>query len=120
MELAVGEIKRLGLYGLTKSEVERYGGACLTDAAQGAAQGDRISHSDQLGYLMETVSCGHAFMSPEQSYIQTEKALQSLTLEQVNEEARILCEHIVGLADGEEVRSREERSDELEMRQLRE
>lgn len=102
VELAVGEIKRLGLYGLTKSEVERYGGACLTDAAQVAAQGDRISHSDQLGYLMETVSCGHAFMSPEQSYIQTEKALQSLTLEQVNEEARILCEHIVGLADGEE------------------
>ncbi|GMH94598.1 hypothetical protein TrVE_jg13582 [Triparma verrucosa] len=102
VELAVGEIKRLGLYGLTISEVERYGGACLTDAAQVAAQGDRISHSDQLGYLMETVSCGHAFMSPEQSYIQTEKALQSLTLEQVNEEARILCEHIVGLADGEE------------------
>ena len=51
---------------------------------------------------METVSCGHAFMSPEEAYQQTEAALQSLTLSQVNEEAARLCEHVVGLADGEE------------------
>ncbi|KAL3792094.1 hypothetical protein ACHAWO_004925 [Cyclotella atomus] len=98
---AISEIRKLGLYGVTPGEMERYASAVLTDAEQLAAQGDMISHGDQLSYLMETVANGHTFMSPEQSYAITEDALSTLTLEEVNAAAAELCSHITGLKDGE-------------------
>mmetsp|Transcript_4665 Transcript_4665/g.8303 ORF Transcript_4665/g.8303 Transcript_4665/m.8303 type:complete len:1237 (+) Transcript_4665:138-3848(+) len=98
---SISEIRKLGLYGVTPGEMERYASALLTDAEQLAAQGDMISHSDQLAYLMETVANGHTFMSPEQSYTVTEQALSTLTLEEVNSAAAELCAHITGLKDGE-------------------
>ena len=98
---SISEIRKLGLFGVTPGEMERYASALLTDAEQLAAQGDMISHSDQLAYLMETVANGHTFMSPEQSYAVTEQALSTLTLEEVNDAARELCAHITGLKDGE-------------------
>jgi len=101
VEKSVGEIRKLGLHGVTPGEMERYASALLTDAEQLAAQGDMISHSDQLAYLMETVANGHTFMSPEQSYAVTEAALSTLTLEEVNDAAAELCSHITGLKDGE-------------------
>merc|ERR1719356_575650 len=101
VEKSVGEIRKLGLHGVTPGEMERYASALLTDAEQLAAQGDTISHSDQLAYLMETVSNGHTLMSPEQSYLVTEAALSTLTLEEVNDAAAELCAHITGLKDDE-------------------
>lgn len=91
---SLSEIRKLGLYGVTLGEMERYASSLMTDAEQLAAQGDRISHGDQLSYLMETVANGHTFMSPMQSYQMTVKALSTLTLEQVNEAAAELCSHI--------------------------
>jgi len=82
--------------------MERYAGSLMTDAEQLAAQGDMISHGDQLAYLMKTVSNGHTFMSPKQSYDVTTKALLFLTLEEVNEAAAKLCSHITGLNNEEE------------------
>jgi hypothetical protein len=98
---SISEIRKLGLHGVTPGEMERYASALLTDAEQLAAQGDMISHSDQLAYLMETVANGHTFMSPEQSYTVTEQALSTLTLEEVNAAAAELCAHITGMKDGE-------------------
>jgi len=98
---SISEIRKLGLHGVTPGEMERYASALLTDAEQLAAQGDTISHGDQLAYLMETVANGHAFMSPQQSYDVTERALRTLTLEEVNDAASRLCAHITGLRDGE-------------------
>ncbi len=93
VQIAVSEIRKLGLFGVTSGEMERYTLALLTDLAQLAAQGDRISHSDQL-----------TFMSPEQSYMVTEQALSTLTLDKVNKAARELCSHVLGLtaSDNEE------------------
>lgn len=91
---SVSEIRKLGVYGVTSGEMERYASALMTDAEQLAAQGDRIGSGDQLQFLMETVANGHAFMSPEQSYYATVKALTTLTLEEVNEAARDMCSHI--------------------------
>ncbi len=91
---SVSEIRKLGIYGVTPGEMERYASALMTDAEQLAAQGDRISNTDQLAFLMETVANGHTFMSPEQSYYATAKALSSLTLEEVNQAAKDLCSHI--------------------------
>jgi len=94
---SVSEIRKLGLYGVTPGEMERYASSLMTDAEQLAAQGDRISHGDQLSYLMETVANGHTFMSPMQSYHATAKALSTLTLEQVNMAAKELCCHITSI-----------------------
>ena len=91
---SLSEIRKLGLYGVTPGEIERYASSLMTDAEQLAAQGDRIGHGDQLSHLMETVANGHTFMSPEQSYHMTAKALQSLTVEDVNNAAAELCSHI--------------------------
>jgi predicted Zn-dependent peptidase len=93
---SLSEIRKLGLYGVTSGEMERYASSLMTDAEQLAAQGDRISHGDQLSHLMETVANGHIFMSPEQSYYQTARALQTLTLEEVNQAAAELCSHVTG------------------------
>ncbi len=99
VEKSISEIRKLGLYGVTPGEMERYASALLTDAEQLAAQGDMISHGDQLAYLMETVANGHTFMSPEQSNAVTEQALRTLTLEEVNDAAARLCAHITGVKD---------------------
>jgi len=96
---SVKEIRKLGVHGVTQGEMERYVGAIMTDSAQLSAMGDRLSHGDQLAYLMETVANGHTFMSPENSYVVTEKALATLSLEEVNEAARELCSHIVSFND---------------------
>ena len=98
---SLSEIRKLGVYGVTMGEMERYASSLMTDGEQLAAQGDRISHGDQLSYLMETVANGHTFMSPEQSYVMTAKALSSLTLEDVNMAAAELCSHVTALKDGE-------------------
>jgi hypothetical protein len=97
---SLSEIRKLGVYGVTLGEMERYASSLMTDAEQLAAQGDRISHGDQLSYLMETVANGHVFMSPMQSYQMTAKALQTLTLEDVNQAAAELCSHITNFKDG--------------------
>jgi len=99
---SISEVRKLGVYGVTQNEFERYASALLTDADQLAAQGDRIGHGDQLAHLMETVANGHTLMSPEQSLDMTLGALQLMTLEEVNEEARQLCSHILGFHEGEE------------------
>jgi len=99
---SVSEIRKLGVYGITQGEMERYSGSLMTDAEQLAAQGDQISHGDQLAYLMETVANGHTFMSPEQSYGMTVAALSALTLDEVNQAAEELCNHITGFKEGAE------------------
>jgi hypothetical protein len=91
---SLAEIRKLGVYGVTPGEMERYASSLMTDAEQLAAQGDRISHGDQLAYLMETVANGHTFMAPMQSYQVTAQALSTLTVEEVNAAAKELCSHI--------------------------
>ena len=46
------EVRRLGSHGVAPGEAERYVQSLLADAQQVAAQGDRISHADQLGHLV--------------------------------------------------------------------
>ena len=94
---AISEVRKLGVHGVTPSEMERYASALMTDAEQLAAQGDRISNGDQLSYLMETIANGHTFMAPEQSFEITGKALSTLTLEEVNQAAKDLCSHVTCL-----------------------
>eukprot|EP00903_Cladosiphon_okamuranus_P006624 g6470.t1 len=94
VKFAVREVRRLGMFGLTQRELERFSSALLTDARQLAAQGNKISNGEQLNFLMDTVASGHTFMDTEQTYHATRLAIESLALEEVNEVAAELCEHI--------------------------
>ncbi|CAN0465327.1 unnamed protein product, partial [Ectocarpus sp. 12 AP-2014] len=94
VKFAVREVRRLGMFGLTSGELTRFSSALLTDARQLAAQGNRISNSEQLNFLMDTVASGHTFMDTEQTYHATRLVIESLTLEELNEVAAELCEHI--------------------------
>ena len=44
VKLAVREIRRLGTFGLTKSELSRYKAAILSEAEQSTAQADKMSN----------------------------------------------------------------------------
>ena len=45
---AVKETRRMGQFGLTQSELERFGAALVTDSEQLAAMGDQLAHGEQL------------------------------------------------------------------------
>ena len=66
VKLAVREIRRLGLFGLTASELGRYKQAVLSEAEQAAVQADQTGNEDVLTELMEAEACGHTFMHPTQ------------------------------------------------------
>ncbi|KAJ1433155.1 hypothetical protein B484DRAFT_326931 [Ochromonadaceae sp. CCMP2298] len=92
--MAVREIRRLGLFGLTESELQRYKQATLSEAAQTAAQGRQAGNEEVLGELMEAEACGHTFMHPMERLEATERVLGGVTLGDVNAIARELCEHL--------------------------
>jgi hypothetical protein len=94
VQLAVREIRRLGLFGLTASELGRYKQAVLSEAEQAAAQADQTGNEDVVTELMESQACGHVFMHPSQRLEATAAELDSITLEETQEVAQELCEHL--------------------------
>ena len=63
--------------------------------------GDQLAHSDQVTHLMETVACDHVFMDPGTAHAATIAAVESLTLDEVNEVARDLCAHVLDFGRSE-------------------
>lgn len=70
--LAVREIRRLGLYGLTESELRRYKQATLGEVAQIAAQCDQASN--------EGVLSKYCFISLTAKYLSAAWLVQCVTL----------------------------------------
>lgn len=104
VSLAVQEIRRLGQFGLTESELSRYKQAILSEAEQSAAQCDQVSNEDVLAELMESVACGHTFMHPNVRLEMTRNAINSITVEEMNGIAKELCEHLSHINPAEGVR----------------
>lgn len=94
VKLAVQEITRLGVHGLTKTELDRYKQAILSEAEQAAAQSDQMGNEEVLSQLMEAESCGHTFMHPQDRLKKTLDAINSITIEEANDVAQELCEHL--------------------------
>jgi hypothetical protein len=92
--MAVKEIRRLGMFGLTHSELVRYKQAILSEAAQAAAQAQQQGNEDVLNELMEAEACGHTYMEPIQRFQLTEEVLNTVSLQDVNNIAMELCEHL--------------------------
>ena len=94
VQLAVREIRRLGIFGLTESELHRYKQAVLSEAEQSVAQAEQLGSEEVISQLMEAESCGHAYMEPSERLSATEAALASITVEDMALVARELCEHL--------------------------
>jgi len=94
VQLAVREIRRLGLFGLTENELVRYKQAVLSEAEQSVAQAEQLGSEEVLTQLMEAESCGHAYMAPESRLDCTRAALDSIDVDDINAVARELCEHL--------------------------
>ena len=74
--------------------MDRYKQAILSEAEQAAAQSDQMGNEDVLTQLMEAESCGHTFMHPQERLKSTFDAINSITIEEANDIARELCEHL--------------------------
>lgn len=92
--LAIQEIRRMGLYGITASEMIRYKQSILAEAMQMAVQSNQLSHEERLNELMECEACGHTYMHPIERFQIIERLLGEIVLEEVNDVARELCEHL--------------------------
>ena len=55
--LAVTEIRRLGLYGLTDSEITRYKQAVLAETAQCSAQSEQRNNEEVLNEVVQHLIC---------------------------------------------------------------
>jgi len=99
MRLGVTEMRRVGIHGITRSELERYSRAVLQEAAQFAAQADRLSNAHLVQDLMDSVATQSVFMRPEVLFQATAMALSSLTLEEVNQTAAEMCRHAMTQED---------------------
>lgn len=54
VKLAIKEVRRLGVFGLTNSEISRYKQAILSEAEQSAAQADQINN--EVSYELNRLS----------------------------------------------------------------
>mmetsp|Transcript_38532 Transcript_38532/g.52214 ORF Transcript_38532/g.52214 Transcript_38532/m.52214 type:complete len:942 (-) Transcript_38532:340-3165(-) len=104
LETALGELRSIAAYGVTEEEMSRYVQSLLADSEQLAAQGGSVTNSDQLSFIMESIACGHNFMSSDQALDVTYETLSALTLEDVNVAAAELGAHLVEWGDSESPR----------------
>ncbi len=95
IKVAIREIRRLGKFGITKTELKRFRQALFTDSQQLAAQRDKICNADYLPYLMDATSNGHTFMDTQQAYDATSRVAKSITLEDVNQIATEITDHVM-------------------------
>ena len=94
IKVSITEIRRLGLFGLTNGEMERYKSAILSEAEQFAAQSGQMSNEDVLQEVMEAESCGHILMDPIQRLEITRRLLKEINLDDIMSVAQSLCEHL--------------------------
>jgi len=94
IKIALSEIKRLGLFGLTESEFIRYKMSLFNEASQQVEQALSTNSEELLSELMENTANGHTVMHPIQRFQIVEEALYSMTLEEVNSMAKEVCAHI--------------------------
>jgi len=95
VRLAVVEMRRLGIHGLTPSELQRYMRAVFQDVSQVAAQADRVSNTELIQALMDSVASKSVFMHPNDMLYAVELILSTLTLEEVNKAAAEMCRHVM-------------------------
>jgi predicted Zn-dependent peptidase len=95
VSLAIQEIRRMGLYGITAGEMIRYKQTLLSEIGQMFVQSEQQTHEEVLQELMEAEAVGNTFMAVSDKFAIINELLNNeITLEEVNEMSRELCEHL--------------------------
>jgi predicted Zn-dependent peptidase len=95
VSLAIQEIRRMGLYGITAGEMIRYKQTLLSEIGQMFVQSEQQTHEEVLQELMEAEAVGNTFMAVSDKYAIINELLNNeITLEEVNGMSRELCEHL--------------------------
>lgn len=94
IKIALKEIKRLGLYGLTEGEFVRYKMSLLSEAHQQVHEAMTRSSEEVVAELMELTANNHTVMHPMQRLEVTDEVLIAMTLDEVNTMAQEVCAHI--------------------------
>ncbi|XP_073037223.1 stromal processing peptidase, chloroplastic [Primulina eburnea] len=84
IKVAVQEVRRLKVFGVTNGELARYLDALLKDSEQLAAMIDNVSSVDNLDFIMESDALGHTVMDQRQGHESLVAIAGTVTLEEVN------------------------------------
>ncbi|XP_051119262.1 stromal processing peptidase, chloroplastic [Andrographis paniculata] len=84
IKVAVQEVRRLKVFGVTNGELARYLDALLKDSEQLASMIDNISSVDNLDFIMESDALGHTVMDQRQGHECLVAVAGTVTLEEVN------------------------------------
>lgn len=90
VRVAMQEMRRLRLHGVTKGEMDRYADALLRDSEQLAEQNGSVPSVDNLDFVMESLALGHTVMDPREGHEALLQVANTVTLEDVNDVARSL------------------------------
>ncbi len=66
VQVAVEEVRKLQLYGVTAGELERYKSALLKDSEQLAEQAGSVPSVENLDFTMDSLAQGHVVMDQKQ------------------------------------------------------
>ncbi|KAL6996046.1 hypothetical protein U1Q18_006181 [Sarracenia purpurea var. burkii] len=84
IKVAVQEVRRLKMFGVTNGELARYMDALLKDSEQLAAMIENVSSVDNLDFIMESDALGHTVMDQRQGHESLVAVAGTVTLEEVN------------------------------------
>ncbi|CAN6440139.1 unnamed protein product [Victoria cruziana] len=94
VKVAVQEVRRLKVFGVTKGELARYMDALLKDSEQLAAMIDNVPSVDNLDFIMESDALGHTVMDQRQGHESLVSVAETVTLEEVNAVGATMLEYI--------------------------
>ncbi|XP_031474223.1 stromal processing peptidase, chloroplastic isoform X2 [Nymphaea colorata] len=94
VKVAVQEVRRLKVFGVTKGELARYMDALLKDSEQLAAMIDNVPSVDNLDFIMESDALGHTVMDQRQGHESLVSVAETVTLEEVNAVGATVLEYI--------------------------
>lgn len=102
--VAIQEIRRLGLFGLTASEFERYRQAAISEAMQLAMQSEQRNNEEVLADVMNCEANGHTILDPLFGSALTKDIMEALSIEEVGAIAKDLCEFLSHMSPSEGLR----------------
>lgn len=83
--VAIQEMRRLAMFGVTASELQRYKEALIRDSEQLAEQRDSVPSAETLDFLMESDATGHVVMDQITGHNATLAVIDQLSLLEINE-----------------------------------
>ena len=94
VQVAVEEVRKLQLHGVTAGELERYKSALLKDSEQLAEQAGSVPSVENLDFTMDSLSQGHVVMDQKQGHAAMLDLADAVSLEEINRLAKSVLSYV--------------------------